>query len=102
MERPDAIDALPANGLSSGDADMTRYKPEQPRFALGLAALIMTVMTVGAMVVLPSRLEGGDASASAVATRPSREVADSSIQGARHSAVETRSGSATRGAIRLN
>jgi hypothetical protein len=36
---------------------MIRYDPPRPRVALGAAALMMTAFTLGALVVLPSKVE---------------------------------------------
>jgi hypothetical protein len=36
---------------------LIRYEPTLPRVGFGVAALIMTALTFGLMVVLPSRLE---------------------------------------------
>ncbi len=38
---------------------MKRYEPSTPRAALGLAAVAMTAITVGALVVLPAKIESG-------------------------------------------
>jgi hypothetical protein len=38
---------------------MKRYEPSTPRAALGLSAVAMTAITVGAMVVLPAKIESG-------------------------------------------
>ena len=36
---------------------MNRYEPTCPRIALGLAAIIMSAITIGLLVVLPSKME---------------------------------------------
>ena len=36
---------------------MNRYQPSYPRAAFGLAAMLMTAITIGVLVVLPSRME---------------------------------------------
>lgn len=36
---------------------MNRYDPAHPRFALGLAAVTMSAITISVLVVLPSRME---------------------------------------------
>jgi hypothetical protein len=36
---------------------MKRYEPTCPRVAFGFAAAIMTVLTIGVLVVLPSKME---------------------------------------------
>jgi len=36
---------------------MNGYKPSAPRTAIGLAAVAMTAVTIGAMVVLPAKLD---------------------------------------------
>lgn len=36
---------------------MNRYQPDEPRLALGLAAVIMSALTIGLLVVLPSKME---------------------------------------------
>ena len=36
---------------------MNGYKPSVPRAAIGLAAAAMTAVTIGAMVVLPAKLD---------------------------------------------
>jgi hypothetical protein len=36
---------------------MNRYKPATPRAALGLAAVAMAAITIGAMVVLPAKFD---------------------------------------------
>jgi hypothetical protein len=41
---------------------MNGYKPSTPRAALGLAAVAMAAITMGALVVLPAQLESVSAS----------------------------------------
>jgi hypothetical protein len=36
---------------------MKRYEPPCPRVAFGFAAMVMTAITIGALVVLPSKME---------------------------------------------
>ena len=36
---------------------MNRYEPTQPRIAFGFAAMIMAAITIGLLVVLPSKME---------------------------------------------
>jgi hypothetical protein len=36
---------------------MIRYQPAIPRVASGLAAMLMAALTIGALVVLPSKME---------------------------------------------
>jgi hypothetical protein len=38
---------------------MKDYQPAVPRVRLGIAALAMTTLTIGSLVVLPSRIEPG-------------------------------------------
>ena len=45
---------------------MFRYQFQTPRFAFGVAAMAMTAVTIGALVVLPSRMES-DGQTSAMA-----------------------------------
>ena len=40
---------------------MNGYKPSTPRSALGLIAIAMSAITIGAMVVLPAKLDSGNA-----------------------------------------
>ena len=40
---------------------MNRYEPSTPRAAIGLTAAVMTAITIGAMVVLPAKLDSGSA-----------------------------------------
>ena len=40
---------------------MNGYKPSKPRAALGLIAVAMSAITIGAMVVLPVKLDSVDA-----------------------------------------
>ena len=40
---------------------MNRYEPSAPRAAIGLTAAVMTAITIGAMVVLPAKLDSGSA-----------------------------------------
>jgi hypothetical protein len=57
---------------------MNRFEPSIPRGAFGVAAVAMTAITMGVMVVLPAILEGGSADpslAAAAATRASTELA---------------------------
>ena len=36
---------------------MNRYQPNEPRVALGLAAMIMSALTLSLLVVVPSKME---------------------------------------------
>jgi hypothetical protein len=36
---------------------MNYYDPAQPRFAIGLAAVIMSAITISVLVILPSKME---------------------------------------------
>jgi hypothetical protein len=36
---------------------MNRYQPNEPRLVLGLAAMIMSALTIGLLVVVPSKME---------------------------------------------
>ena len=59
---------------------MNGYEPSTPRAALGLTAAAMTAITIGAMVVLPAKLESVSAdpytlAALKAATRTPIEVA---------------------------
>ena len=40
---------------------MNGYKPPTPRSFLGLIAIAMSAITIGAMVVLPAKLDSGNA-----------------------------------------
>jgi len=40
---------------------MNGYKPSTPRTALGLTAIAMSAITIGAMVVLPAKLDSVNA-----------------------------------------
>ena len=58
---------------------MNRYKPSIPRAACGIAAVAMTAITVGLLVVLPAKMESGSLevrtlAASTVATPASTGV----------------------------
>ena len=81
---------------------MYRYQPSTPRAAIGLAALAMTVLTIGIAVVLPSEMQSGGenvatyTAASAVAPAPI-EVA---IVPARIDVIAERSPSLAKGAVR--
>ena len=59
---------------------MNRYEPSTPRAAIGLIAAVMTAITIGAMVVLPAKLDSGSAepqtlAAARAATKTPIEVA---------------------------
>jgi hypothetical protein len=55
---------------------MNRYEPTQPRIAFGFAAMVMAAITIGLLVVLPSKMEPESqefamlTAASAAATNP--------------------------------
>jgi hypothetical protein len=58
---------------------MTRYKPSIPHAAFGIAAIAMTAITIGLLVVLPAKMESGSQevrtlAASKAATTASTEV----------------------------
>ena len=36
---------------------MNRYQPSSPRVAFGIAAIAMTVITIGVSVVMPARMD---------------------------------------------
>ena len=38
---------------------MNRFDPSTPRTACGIAAIAMTAITIGVMVVMPTRMESG-------------------------------------------
>jgi hypothetical protein len=42
-----------------GGRGLTRYEPARRRVACGIAAAIMSAVTIGLMVVLPAKLEEG-------------------------------------------
>ena len=46
---------------------MNRYKPSTPRAALGLTAVAMAAITMGALVVLPAKLDAAGADPSTLA-----------------------------------
>jgi hypothetical protein len=46
---------------------MNRYEPSTPRAALGLTAVAMAAITIGAMVVLPAKLDSVSADPYALA-----------------------------------
>jgi hypothetical protein len=46
---------------------MIRYAPPQPRVALGFAAVLMTALTLGGLVVLPAQLDAESATFGIVA-----------------------------------
>ena len=76
---------------------MNRYRPKMPRTALVLAALAMSVITLGASIA-PARLsEGTYAAAAAVNPSPATEVA---IIPARIVVVGTREPQTVFGALR--
>jgi len=59
---------------------VNRYEPSAPRAAIGLIAAVMTAITIGAMVVLPTKLDSGSAepqtlAAAKAATKTPIEVA---------------------------
>ena len=59
---------------------MNRYKPSTPRAALGMIAFVMAATTMGAMVVLPAKLDaagadGNPMTAATTATTSPVEVA---------------------------
>ena len=47
---------------------MNRYEPSIPRVAFGVAAIVMTAITMGMGLVLPAWMEPGDQAASRLAT----------------------------------
>jgi hypothetical protein len=55
---------------------MKRYEPETPRTALGLAAIALTALTIGLLVVVPAKMDAGgpDALTLARAKAPPIEV----------------------------
>ena len=62
------------------DHNVNRYEPSAPRAAIGLTAAVMTAITIGAMVVLPAKLDSGSAepytvAAAKAATRTPNEGA---------------------------
>ena len=54
---------------------MKSYKSSTPRAALGLAAVAMSAITMGAMVVLPAKLESLDAEPYALAAAKTGTIA---------------------------
>ena len=48
---------------------MNGYEPSTPRAALGLTAVAMTAITIGALVVLPAKLDSVSADPYALAAR---------------------------------
>jgi hypothetical protein len=62
---------------------LIRYKPALPRIGFGIAALLMTALTFGLMIVLPSELEAGS-DAVALRTGPHRTSAAASASGTLH------------------
>ena len=60
---------------------MIRYEPTLPRASFGLAALILSVLTIGLMVVLPAELET-DSEALALRAEARRAAAASPAPGA--------------------
>ena len=47
---------------------MNRYEPSIPRLAFGVAAIVMTAITMGMGLVLPAWMEPGDQGAGRLAT----------------------------------
>ena len=47
---------------------MNCYQPDEPRLALALAAMIMSALTIGLLVVLPSKMEPDSQAFAMIAT----------------------------------
>ena len=60
--------ASPPEALKRKDRNMTCYKPATPRALFGLTAVMMTAITLGALVVVPAKLEFVSADPSSLAT----------------------------------
>ena len=66
---------------------MRRYETSTPRAALGIAAVAMTSITLGALVVMPARLEAGNhdlgmlAAAQVITQASTRAVTDAAMVG---------------------
>jgi hypothetical protein len=58
---------------------MNRYEPGTPRTAFGLLAAALTALTIGLLIVVPSRMDAGPSEAVALArarlAKPPTEVA---------------------------
>ena len=69
---------------------MNRYKPSTPRAALGLTAVAMAAITMGALVVLPAKLDaaGADPSTLAAAKAATRAPIEVAIVPARIDVLE--------------
>jgi hypothetical protein len=69
---------------------MNRYKPSTPRAALGLTAVAMAAITMGALVVLPAKLDaaGADPSTLAAAKAATKAPIEVAISPARIDVLE--------------
>jgi len=73
--------ATPPWHRSPKDLNVNRYEPSTPRAAIGLTAAVMTAITIGAMVVLPAKLDsvGADAHTLAAAKAATRTPIEGAI-----------------------
>ncbi|MEO8302919.1 MAG: hypothetical protein ABI724_02255 [Betaproteobacteria bacterium] len=78
---------------------MNRYQPSTPRAAIGLAAVAMTVLTIGVAVVLPSEVQsvGGGAATFAAASVAAPAPIEVAIIPARIDVIAERSPSLAKG-----
>jgi hypothetical protein len=69
---------------------MNRYPDQTPRMTLGLAAVAMTAMTFGLLVVAPAKMNGGGASAPATTAADAPVAIEVAISPARIDVVGER------------
>ena len=67
---------------------MNRYKPATPRAALGLTAVAMAAITMGALVVLPAKLDAAGADPSTLAAAKAATPIEVAIVPARIDVLE--------------
>lgn len=81
---------------------MYRYQPSTPRAAIGLAALAMTVLTIGVAVVLPSEMQsgGGNAATYTAASAATPAPIEVAIIPARIDVIAERSPTVAKGTVR--
>ena len=102
IRNPGATHPSCSNAETIRSQTMNRYQPSTPRAAIGIAAVAMTVLTIGVAVVLPSEVQSVDrnAATSTAANAAAPAPIDVAIVPARIDVIAERSPSVAKGTVR--